>query len=181
MGLSLLLLPVYSNIFFRYQTLTNGEQTSKKALKVVCWNCHSSWEQIIYKMWTRWRSYSASCRQTVLRYQMGNFITLDTGYISSKSHLPCYMWPNAVPYPFNSVQWHHTQTQWAHLTIAHGTFANNVYPRDQSQILVGVCVNTMPITDLRAYVTAQTWIGYSKSGWCCKIRKWANITLQNTK
>ena len=47
----------------------------------------------------------------------------------------------------------------AHLIIAHVVLLRwRVYLRDQSQSLVGVCVNIAPITDLRAYVTAQTWM-----------------------
>ena len=36
-----------------------------------------------------------------------------------------------------------------------GHLCLRVYPHDQSLILLA-CVNTVPITDLRAYVTAQT-------------------------
>ena len=44
-----------------------------------------------------------------------------------------------IPYSFNSLQWRHTQTQSAHLIIAHvAPLRWRVYPRDQSQISAGV-------------------------------------------
>ena len=47
--------------------------------------------------------------------------------------------------------------QWAHLITARVVLLRwRVYPRDQSQILTFVRKNMAPITDLRAYVTAQT-------------------------
>ena len=60
-------------------------------------------------------------------------------------------WHMTRPYSFNSLQWRHTQTQWGHRIIARC----RVYPLYQFRL---ACIYYAPITDLSAYVTAQTWM-----------------------
>ena len=64
-----------------------------------------------------------------------------------------------IPFSFNSLQWHHTQTQSAHLITARvAPLRWRVYSRDQSRISAGV--RKLPIYAPTSLQWVK-WIGYS--------------------
>ena len=60
---------------------------------------------------------------------------------------------NLYPFSSNSVQWRQRVTQWSHLIIAPFCVGVFMHTRSQSNLK---CANTVPITDLRLYVIAQS-------------------------
>ena len=69
-----------------------------------------------------------------------------------------------IPSSFNSVQWRQHVMQWAHLIYRLNlSFILTCLFIHTFKVTFGTCVNTASITDLCAYVTAQTfrWIEFS--------------------